>query len=160
MRLNNICFVGLIILFSTCFVACQKDEVYYEFCEINNSKWTKYDTLVFKIDSASIETNINYDITIELANNFDYPYRNVWLYIYDNINDSTFTNYPQQYMLADEFGKWYGSGFGALYQMSLSYRSTMQFKEKRNYCIKLIHGMRDEPLSGIERIGIKVKKSK
>lgn len=160
MRLKAACIIGLIVLLSASIVSCRGDEVYYEFREIKDSKWSKHDTLCFNIDSSLIELNTDYDISIELANNFNYPYRNVWLYVYDNINDTLFRSYSQQYMLADEFGKWYGSGFGTLYQISLAYRDQVRFTDKQNLCIKLVHGMRDEPLVGIERIGIKVKRNK
>ncbi|MDR1092504.1 MAG: gliding motility lipoprotein GldH [Prevotella sp.] len=32
------------------------------------------------------------------------------------------------------------------------------FKEKRNYRIKIEHGMQDEPLMGIEKLGVKISK--
>lgn len=155
----------IITLFLVCFflgvhTSCRNDEVYYQFHEIKNQKWSKYDTLYFHVDSTLVNPSAKYDITVELTNSFDYPYRNIWLYSQDNINDTIFRNYSAQHLLADEFGKWYGSGFGALYQLSLPYRTSVYFQEKRNYCIKLVHGMREEPLNGIENVGIRIKEVK
>lgn len=158
MRLNKIGFALLLALFVLCFVSCDRNEVYYKFREIETLQWSKHDTLYFEVDSTLVSPDESYKITIEVSHNSNYPYSNIWLYAQDNINDSVFQNYSQQYSLADEYGKWFGSGFGSVYQMSLNYRSAVRFKDKRNYTIKLIHGMRDEPLKGIEKIGIKVEK--
>jgi len=159
-ELKRIFFTSLLICLFAGFNSCRNGDVYYEFHDIKKQKWSKYDTLYFYIDSTSVNPLSKYDITIELANNFDYPYRNIWLYAQDNITDTVFRNYSEQHMLADEFGKWYGSGFGALYQLSVPYRSSVQFKDGRNYCLKLIHGMRDEPLPGIGKVGVRIKEVK
>lgn len=154
-KIGSTLFLGLVML---CFASCNRNEVYYKFHEIETFEWSKHDTIYFEIDSALISPGENYKITVEVSHNSNYPYRNIWLYAQDNINNSVFQDYSQQYSLADEYGKWFGAGFGAVYQMSLNYRSPVRFKDKRNYTIKLIHGMRDEPLKGIEKIGIKVEK--
>lgn len=147
------------LIAAVCFSSCNNREVYYSYREIKNQEWSKHDTLYFDIDSTVINTDVDYNITIEIANNVDYPYRNVWFYVQDNISDTVFQNYSSQYLLADEFGQWYGSGFGALYQMSLVYNKSIRFNGRRNYRIKIVHGMRDEPLKGIEKIGIKIEKN-
>ena len=158
MKLNNFCIWFVLCICMVCAVSCDKNEVYYSYHELKNGEWSKFDTLKFDIDSSLVAPNANYKITVELSINNNYSYRNIWLYAQDNISDSTFLNYSQQYTLADEYGKWYGSGFGAIYQISLNYKHAVRFNEKRDYCIKLLHGMRDEPLKNIEKVGIKIEK--
>jgi len=140
-------------------LSCNQREVYYTFRNIKDVEWSKRDTLVFNIDSSSIEANAVYNVFIEVLNNGNYPYRNIWFYTQDNFNDTIFESDSKQYMLADEFGKWHGSGFGAIYQLSLEYKEAVRIKEKRNYTVKIVHGMRDEPLEGIEKIGLKLEKA-
>ena len=149
-------FLILFLLLS--FSACDKDEVYYRYHDIKNMEWSKLDTLYFDIDSAVIDTETDYHMSIQVSHTFDYPYRNIWFYMHENITDTLYTAHGKQFMLADEFGNWYGSGFGSLYQYGLEYFDSVRFKEKRNYRIKLVHGMRDEPLDGIEKVGIKIIK--
>ncbi|MFR9165253.1 MAG: gliding motility lipoprotein GldH [Dysgonomonas sp.] len=141
------------------FFSCGRKEAYYQFSEIKSSKWHKSDTLRFVIDSTLIDNRIPYNVFIDITNDGDYPYRNIWFYVEDNISDTAFSFNPKQYMLADEFGKWYGSGFGTQYQMSLIYEDSLYFTGRRNYEIKIVHGMRDEPLSGIEKVGIRIEKA-
>lgn len=140
------------------YISCDKQEIYYRFHETKNAEWAQNDTLFFDIDSTLYETNRPYQLSIEVTNNVNYPYQNIWFFVQTNIdNDSVFTDTSKQFQLADEFGKWKGSGFGSLFQTSLP-MGEIVFKEKRNYRIKLEHGMRDEPLKGIEKVGIKISK--
>ncbi len=150
-----ICFTLLaLVLYS-----CQQGEIYYQYKEPLNAEWSKTDTLIFDIDSSVFEVNVPYNISIEVTNNVNYSYQNIWFLVQSNIdNDSTFTHIEKEYLLADEFGKWNGSGFGSLYQTSLSLDRGVVFKEKRNYRIKIEQGMRDEPLIGIEKVGIRVSR--
>lgn len=140
-------------------ISCDKQEVYYHFHELKDAQWHQKDTLLFEIDSTLFELNKPYNLSVEVSNNVNYPYQNIWFFMQSNIDtDSTYTDVSKEFQLANEFGKWNGSGFGSIYQSSLSFGKIV-FKEKRNYRIKLEHGMRDEPLVGIEKVGIKVSAS-
>jgi len=152
---RNLLYIACLSLVSFLF-SCQRNEIYYSFQELNNGKWSQYDTLYFEIDSSSVIIGKPIQCDIELVNNTDYLYRNIWLYIQDDFSDTLYVQNERQYELCDEYGKWHGSGFGSLYQLSLSYKKDIIFKEKRNYRVRLIQGMRDEPLFGIEKVGIKL----
>lgn len=138
--------------------SCQKEEVYSHFYEIKDARWVQTDTLVFEINSTLFELDTPYNLSLEVTNNVNYPYRNIWFFIQDdikNINDSTLTSRSEEYQLADEFGRWFGDGFGTLYQSSFPL-GTVTFRERKDYYIKVEHGMRDESLEGIEKIGIRI----
>ncbi len=147
--------LSILILVFVC-LSCEKREAYYHFNEIAGAGWSKFDTVYFDIDSMAVTPNVRYDITIELANNADYPYQNIWLYIQDNFEGKGFTSTEKQYELADKLGKWHGSGFGSLYQLSLLYKREVVFPKKHNYQLKIVQGMRDEPLLGLEKVGLKI----
>lgn len=150
----------LCALLTLAYTSCDQREMYYYFHEIKNTEWAQNDTLFFDIDSTLFELNTPYRLSIEVTNNVNYPYQNIWLFIQANLeNDSIFSDVSKEYLLADEFGKWKGSGFGSLYQVSLPMENII-FKERRNYRIKIEHGMQDEPLAGIEKLGIKISKVK
>lgn len=150
--------LSCLLLLSVMTVSCSKGEIYSQYHELTDASWGYNDTLVYDIDSTLFELNTPYKVTIELTNNVGYPYQNIWFFMQANFeSDSVFTGMSKEYQLADEFGKWLGSGFGSLYQSSLSVEDVI-FKEKRNYQIKLEHGMRDESLKGIEKIGIRIQK--
>lgn len=147
----------IVLTFS--FTSCQHNEIYYHFGELKNGLWTTNDTLVFDIDTTVFELNVPYDVTLEVTNNVNYPYRNIWFFVQHNFaNDSVYVDCSKEFFLADESGKWTGSGFGSLYQTSFPLDKTFTFTEKRNYRIKVIHGMRDNTLHGIEKVGIRISK--
>jgi len=114
--------------------------------------------LYFDIDSSLVNPNALYNISLEVSNNVNYPYRNIWIFVQDNIeNDTIFANSSKEYELADEFGKWHGSGFGNLYQISFPLFENVSFKRAGSHRIKLEHGMRDEMLPGIEKVGLRIE---
>lgn len=137
-------------------ISCDKQEIYYRFHEVKNTEWAQDDTLVFDIDSTLFEVNVPYKLSLEITNNVNYPYQNIWFFVQSNINDTVFAEQSKEYLLADEFGKWKGSGFGSLFQSSLPLDNII-FKEKKNYQIKLEHGMRDASLKGVEKVGVKIR---
>lgn len=149
----TICFI-LAALFA---VSCvEQGEVYLHYHQLKDGKWAQRDTMMFEIDSTIFELNKPYELSLEVTNNINYPYRNIWFFIQANINnDSVYTQISKEYEMADAHGKWNGSGFGSLYQISLPVQH-ITFKEKRNYRIKVEHGMRDEPLIGIEKVGVRL----
>lgn len=149
--------LGICIILITC-LSCQQREVFFEFESINNQEWSKTDTLLFKIDSGTVVANTPYLVTFELVSNVHYPYQNLWLSVQDNFGKDSTTVYSYHYMLADDFGNWYGSGFGSIYQLPLSYKKGVVFAEQKDYWIRIVHAMRDEPLKGIEKLGLKVEK--
>lgn len=153
-----------IVLLILCFFflsSCDNDDVYSHFKVIEKQEWGSDEVFVFEVDSSLIEPGTLYSVKWELIHSSNYPYRNIWFYIQNNINEMSA---PQkevtEYTIGDEFGKWSGAGFGSLYQLSLVYRKELQFKEKRNYKFEIRHGMRDDPLIGIDKIGLRIEKLK
>ncbi|NDV79258.1 gliding motility lipoprotein GldH [Dysgonomonas sp. 511] len=146
------------MLIAALFFSCQKGEIYYNFYELDKQEWKQKDTLFFDVDSTSFELNIPYAVSLELVNNTNYPYQNIHFFVQHDLGDD-FAYYlpPEGFLLTDEFGKWLGSGFGSTYQKSLPLGKIV-FRERHNYRIKVEHAMRDEPLIGIEKVGLKICK--
>ncbi|NDW19062.1 gliding motility lipoprotein GldH [Dysgonomonas sp. 216] len=139
--------------------ACSDRESYLEYRSIKHYEWSKRDTLTFVVDSSLLQPNSIYNISIEIATNGNYPYQNIWLYVQDNISDTIFESYSKEYQLADEFGAWKGDGFGSVYQLSVTYKNNVRINTMRDYTLKIVHGMRDEPLFGVEKLGVKLEKA-
>ena len=151
-----LCFTS-VLLFILLASSCSQNEAYFQYRELKNAEWERYDTLYFEIDS--IQSSGLHTVYLEVTNNVNYPYQNLWLFAQDNFTDSTYVEHKIECRLADESGKWLGSGFGSLYQTSFVYRGNIVFSpERKDYRVKIVHGMRDEVLTGIERIGVKIIK--
>jgi|AGTN01.3.fsa_nt_gi gliding motility-associated lipoprotein GldH len=146
-------FIGVALSF---LISCSEGEVYYRFHHIDKGKWYRDSFLVFKTDSADFRSGKKYDISVEVSINHVYPYRDLWIHIDHNLVDSIFRRDTLQCYLADEYGKWLGSGVGGLNQLSFPYLSSVSLDTTRRYELTIGHAMSDDPLIGIEKVGLKV----
>jgi len=67
-----------------------------------------------------------------------------------------YRSFKINFILADRDGKWSGSGWGGLYQSSVSLGK--EYISPGNYTFKVIHQMPDEYLKGINDVGILIEK--
>ena len=139
------------------FSSCGKNTVFCEYKPVHNKIWNKQDIRSF---SFGIEDNsIAYDISLQLRNNDMYPYQNLWLLCEElQISSTYIKNDTIEFMLADSFGKWNGSGI-TLFQNNIPLRNKYHFPDTGKYIINIRHGMRDDNLKGIEDIGLLIEKS-
>lgn len=140
-------------------LSCSEGEVYYRFQHIDKGKWDKENGLMFNMDSLSVDPAKRYDISIEISSNNAYRYQDVWFFISHTLTDSVLQHDTVHCYLADSYGKWLGSGVGGLNQLSFPHLTSVQLDTARNYQLRIRQGMSDNPLTGIEKIGIKVMKS-
>ena len=149
--LRNSIYLLLLIWITT---ACDKQTLYYSYQSIPSSEWTKSDTLFFNVPIT--DSLVFLHLSAEVRNNNYYPYRNLYLIISHNLEDSTtWQTDTLKYMLANEEGKWNGEGWNSLYHSSLPLKTAVP-RHPGNYTFKIIHGMKDEKLLGINDIGIKI----
>ena len=80
----------------------------------------------------------------------------MFIVICHNLEDSTVWKTDTLLLiLADKEGKWNGTGWGSLFQSELPI-GTIAIQHPGNSTLKIIHGMQDEILKGINDIGIKI----
>lgn len=140
--------------------SCQHNEIYYRFLGLKDGEWHRDSVLTFVLDSTLFDLNVMYNIDVEITNNASYSYQNIWYTVSSNLDsDSIFTDQQRQYFLANEDGIWLGNGFGSLFQTSIPFKQDIHFAEKRDYIFRISQCMRDNPLVGIEKVGLKVSKS-
>ena len=152
---NNILFfvAGVLLLL---LASCSDGEVYYRFHHIDKGKWYRDSTLRFTMDSLDTRAGVAYDVTIEISSGHIYPYRNIWLQINHNLTDTLLRSDTVQYRLADDHGKWLGSGAGGLNQLSLPFLTSIPLDTAHHYRLAIAQVMNDDPLTGIEKVGLKV----
>lgn len=154
--MRNKLFIGLFV-FLISLSSCNEGEVYYSFHPIKNNSWNKQTAFNFLLDSLSVDPDARYDVMLEIVNNSQYPYQNIWLYVQQNITDSMFVSDTIEIKLADPNGKWSGNGSTGLYQLSVPYKTSVALDSTRAYLIRIRQGMRDNSIKGIEKVGVLVK---
>ena len=158
-RLNKMrskLFVGFLVVFA-CLSSCDEGEVYYRFHPIKNSSWSKQATANFLIDSLTVDPDKRYDIVLEIVNNNQYLYQNIWLLVQQNITDTTFVSDTVEITLADSHGKWLGKGSAGLYQLSVPYKASVALDSTRAYLVRIRQVMKDNPIKGIEKVGVLIQ---
>lgn len=159
---SRVPFVAICIIIALVFVSCREKETFFKFEQLKDAKWQQTDTLEFYVDSTHIDITKFYRVSVEVTNGSNYPYSNLWLsieYTGQQVNSIQY-NLSKEIILADNLGKWSGAGFGSLYQSSLLLGDSVVFPIKQDYKFTIIHTMQDNPLKGIERVGLKIIENK
>ena len=151
-------FTALItlMLWLTLFTSCTQQELYFEYNKIKNSNWYRDSLLNFTLDTIKGEQRGNYNLHLELITTALYPYRDIHLRIDHNLTDTIFDSDTLQYNVADEYGRWLGTGVGSLRQLSLPYKSDIFIDTLRSYQIRVTHILTDDPLNGVEKVGLRI----
>jgi len=153
-KMNNRWF--LIILVSVVVVACNKNEIYFKYKAIDAKGWNKDSLYTFDVPIS--DTLATYNIYVNVRNIGDYPYQNLWLFLNKLTPDSVQVNDSIECYLADNRGKWLGKGVGSIFEMPVLYQQNVHFKNSGIYHYKIVQGMRDTILVGINDIGMRVEK--
>lgn len=146
-------FTGLVFIVLS---SCADGDRYTRFHHIENGMWHNDSSLVFSIDSVSFVPETAYDVTIELTTNRSYPYRDIWLVIDQDLTGTAVRTDTLKALLANENGKWLGSGVGGLNQFSLPFLSFTPRDSTYHYRLTIRQGMHINPLRGVEKVGVKV----
>jgi gliding motility-associated lipoprotein GldH len=130
-------------------------EIFFNYHSFANAEWNQNSPAVFEV---KIDDNSQpYDVSIELRNNANYSFSNIWLFIdYKAPAGNTHTD-TIGVDLADSHGKWYGKGL-SLYSLSIPYETAVLFPDTGTYIYSISQGMQDNPLKGISDVGLKVSK--
>ena len=136
-------------------VSCTHNEVYCEYQSFRNSTWDK--DSVARFDVAIADTLSAYDVFVEVRNNNDYPFKNLWLFVDFTCPTGESRRDTMECILANDQGKWYGGGF-SLFELSVPYEIGIQYPRSGTYIYTIQQAMRSNLLEGVSDIGIKVVK--
>lgn len=143
-----------VLLFSLS--ACSKGEVFFRYHQIGKGEWYRDSLLTYTMDSISFNPLQRYNLSIELTTADKYPYKDIWLKVEHNLDDSIFSIDTIHSLLADDYGRWLGSGAVGLHQISIPYKSTVALDTSMIYVLQISHLMSNNLLPGVEKVGLKV----
>jgi gliding motility-associated lipoprotein GldH len=139
-------------------VGCTGRDVYFNYNPVSSTGWSKDTMYIFKVSIT--DTASAYNIYVNVRNKGEYPYQNLWLFMKRISPDSIQTKDSIECYLADQRGKWLGSGIGSIMEIPVLYQENVQFHKAGVYKYGIVHGMRDSLLIGISDIGMRVEKVK
>ena len=144
--------IGLLFLF---LVSCSHNEIFFEYHSFKKNGWAREDAAVFQVDIDN--TTDLFDVSLEIRNNNDYPFRNIWLFVDFQTPGGDVRTDTIGVDLADVYGKWHGKGI-SIYSLTISYETGIRFSQAGTYTYSIRQGMRENPLKGISDIGLKISK--
>lgn len=151
----------LIILLFTLLAAgsCGKRD-YSSWQHLPADGWAYADTIsLMPVDTTLTDNDsvLNGALHLALRHSNAYPYSNIWLELTYRNSDSHTIRDTINLRLADLYGRWLGSGFGAGYQRELTVSPQTSIDLTKP--MRLRHIMRVDTLQGIEQVGIFIKNS-
>ena len=155
---NNIAKFGIATLLVLLCYSCNQSTIFHQYHSIQKDGWERESVLNYEVVVDSLIEECNIDI--ELVYNNDYMYRNLYLFVSatDSLETQVFSD-TINVSLADEYGKWLGNGWGTSYQQRIEYKPSYRFPASGTYNISIKQGMRDNPIVGIDRVGVRVYKN-
>lgn len=141
-RLKQLRNILLIILLTS----CREDTYFHAYQPVNELGWNRNDTLNFTL-SEPIPAGTPLSFEIGIRHKDSYPYRDLWL----TVNGDTC-----HLFFADTIGKWSGNGIGEIRHLSCPI--SFQIKEDSLRKLDIMHIMQDNPLQGIDNVGIYIRK--
>lgn len=139
-----------ISIISLCLGACAPGHNdYSDFHNIPTAGWAYNDTLTYiPTIGDSIASGM---LVVALRHSNDYAYSNLWLEVV--YEDATKPRRDTlNIRLADIYGRWHGSGFGARYQIADTLARDVTLTTSRP--VRIRHIMRDDTLRGIDQVGV------
>jgi gliding motility-associated lipoprotein GldH len=153
----------IVILFPFLWIAilvasCNFDSLFEKTQDISKNKWDKNQIVRFDVNVK--DTIHGYNIFVNVRNSSDYSYKNLFLFI-NTTSPNGFTKRDTvELTLADDKGKWLGTGIGGVNNIEKTYKKNVRFPVSGNYKIELFQAMRNDILEGIMDVGIRIEKIK
>ncbi|MDR2840476.1 MAG: gliding motility lipoprotein GldH [Paludibacter sp.] len=137
-------------------LSCNNTDIYNDYVDVPRDVWTKNSALTFEVDASSVQSDLPHNVFVNVRNTADYRFQNLWLFISITAPDKSVTNDTIDFYLADNRGKWLGSGVGALRQMQVLFLQNFKFSQKGTYRFDIEHGMRENEITGISSVGLQI----
>ena len=124
--------------------------------EVPNQNWTYLNK--FKFDFTIDNEKATYNLYMNLRVTGNYKYSNLFVLITQTGADKKETTKRYELTLANREGEWLGKGSGNLYNYQLRFLTNYQFSKKGAYHIYIEQNMRDNPLTEVSDVGLRVEK--
>lgn len=154
--MNRNSLVKSLFALSLVIISCGKGIEYEKYANVTDYQWDMNDVKSFDVPIQ--DTTNSFDVFIMLRNNGQYPWRNIHLFVTTTSPAGQQVKDTVEYYLADEMGKWLGSGWGNIWTNQLPYRINVRFPYKGIYEFYIQQGMRNEKLPGVLDVGLMIKK--
>jgi len=160
LKKSNLLFaIGISLLF----ISCDEKRVFDEYRKLDGS-WKKADAIQFVFEQN--DTINPYNLFLNIRNNNDYPYNNLYVIVALTQPDSLVKIDTLEYDMAFPDGKLMGEGFSDVKESKLWYQENFKFNKAGTYSIKVTQALRktgdvsgDLELNGVTEVGFRIEKT-
>ncbi len=145
--------------------SCNKNMVFDQFENIENNQWHKDSIIKFTVNS--LDTISKNNIYINLRNNKDYEFSNLFLIVSIGFPNNYKIVDTLEYEMTSPEGRFLGTGFSDIKENKLEYKTHVTFPVQGDYNITVQQAMRKtrnieglEYLNGITDVGVQIEKVK
>ena len=153
----------IIIISSLSIISCNDAAVFDSYKPISKSQWHKDSIIKFTFDP--IDTLSKNNVYINLRNNIDYEYSNLFLIVGIDFPNNNKIIDTLEYEMVDVTGKFLGTGFTDLKENKLEYKTGVVFPTTGTYTITVQQAMRKNGaikginlLQGVTDVGLRIEK--
>lgn len=137
------------------FFGCTEPPLLAETRDIDLLGWESDDGARFQWDIQ--DTLRRHDLFLDVRHSQTYPYSNLYVFLTYRFPNGKSRVDTVECTLADENGRWRGSGFGDLVDQRFVLNQGVQFPLKGRYGLEVKHGMRRDPLPSVANIGLRLE---
>jgi gliding motility-associated lipoprotein GldH len=144
---------SLLILFS-----CDPSRVYEKNIKIPDGIWDKDHKVSFEVfidDTASA-----HNLYVNVRNTSLYPFSNLYLFIETTAPSGHAIRDTFEVILADDRGKWLGSGLGDIWDLQQIYKRNVRFAQRGYYSFQYQQAMRMDKLPFVLDTGLRIERVK
>jgi gliding motility-associated lipoprotein GldH len=146
-------FLSLILVLSS----CDQSRVYEKNIKIPEGIWDRQNIIQFEIQIE--DTITSHNLYVNVRNASLYPMSNLYLFITTTAPSGHSVRDTVDVILADEKGKWLGSGLGDIWDLQQMYKQNVRFAQSGKYSFDFEQAMRNEKLPFILDVGLRVEKA-
>ncbi len=153
---------SILCIFITFFlVSCDEKRIFDEYKSVG-SAWNK-DSIV-SFDLPKLETYKPYNLYLNLRNNDNYPFNNIFLLVSLENPDGLTKVDTLEYAMANNDGTLLGEGFSDTKESKLFFKENQIFNKKGQYKIRIQQAVRqngkvkgEKELNGVTEVGFRIE---
>ncbi len=151
-RILNTAF-GLVLAATV--VGCSADSIYSGMKTLPEEGWASTDRAVFEAPIS--DTMGVHNVYLHVRHSGAYEFRNLFLFITTESPSGASITDTLDVQLATPNGRWYGSGWGDLFDNKIPYKYQVRFPVTGKYTFQIVQGMRQDPLKHVADIGLSIE---
>ncbi|MGB1102964.1 MAG: gliding motility lipoprotein GldH [Crocinitomicaceae bacterium] len=153
--MNKLLYSIVILCASLMFYACDNNTIFDENQMVEDQVWNSEDIKSFSFDIADTISPVS--LAVNLRTTVDYPYSNIYMFLYSEYPDGSSHKDTIEFLLAAYDGKWYGENSGTIVSFQGYIAAGGRFAKPGTYTYKLQHAMREDNLPEIVDVGLRVE---